>query len=103
MALTNAGTPAILRPEQVAALVTIPWQAASFALANTTMIAAQSPEVRLPIITDDVTAAFTPENTDIDPSDGQRQHAGSSGRCWWQHQPQPGASHRREFLRHHHT
>lgn len=64
----STGLP-ILRPEVVAALVTIPWQQASFWLRNTTLIAAQSPTVRLPILTQDLAAAFVPENTQITPSD----------------------------------
>lgn len=64
----STGIP-ILRPEQVAALVTIPWQAASFALAATTLIQAQSPTVRIPVIATDLTCGFVDENEQITPTD----------------------------------
>ena len=65
---SSTGIP-ILKPDQVAALVTIPWQAASFALAATTLIQAVSPEVRIPVIASDLTCGFVEENDQITPTD----------------------------------
>ena len=65
---SSTGLP-ILRPEVVEQLVTIPWTAASYALANTTLINAVAPTVRLPIVVLDLASGFVNENQQISPTD----------------------------------
>ena len=64
---TSAG--GILTPEEVGALVVQPVAAASVAMQIGTVVNTNSGEFRIPIVTNDAIAAWTPEGSDITPSD----------------------------------
>ncbi|MGB6147474.1 phage major capsid protein [Mycolicibacter algericus] len=66
--LTSSGA-AVLRPEQIGPLIVQPVQALSTALQVTTLLSTTSHEMRIPIVTGDVTASWTPEGSDITPAD----------------------------------
>lgn len=69
MSMTNAGNPALLRPEDVGALIIQPVAAASVAMQVGTIVRTTSPSYRLPIITGDATAGWFAEGAEITPSD----------------------------------
>ncbi len=63
----NYNKPAIL-PEAVEQLVTLPVQAASIAFQVGTLVATSNIEVRIPLVTADPSAAWTPEGGEITPT-----------------------------------
>ena len=65
---TNAAG-GILTPEEVGALIVQPVEAASVAMQIATVVPTNSGEFRIPIVTNDAVAAWTPEGSDINPSD----------------------------------
>jgi len=69
MALYTNNAEGILTPEQVGALVVQPVEAASVATQVSTVVPTASPDFRIPIVNADATAAWTPEGSDITPSD----------------------------------
>lgn len=66
---TTSGGPAILRPEEIGPLIVQPVQQLSTALQVSTVLSTTSHEMRIPIVTEDVEAAWTPEGSDITPDD----------------------------------
>lgn len=60
---------AVLKPEEVAALVVQPTTEAAVATRVATTLYTASQDMRIPIVTDDVTAAWTAEGAEIAPSD----------------------------------
>ncbi len=69
MALYTAAAGGILRPEEVGALVVEPVARESVAFAVSTVVRTESHDFRIPRITSDASAAWTPEGSDITPSD----------------------------------
>lgn len=69
MALYTSGAGGILTPEEVGALVVQPVERASVAMQIATVVHTSSHEFRIPTVTGDATAAWTPEGQDISPSD----------------------------------
>ena len=70
MALLTTNSGGVLSPEEVATLVVQPLQQKSVCLQTTTVVPmTSSGELRVPIITDDVSASWTQEGTEIDMSD----------------------------------
>lgn len=69
MALFTTGSEGILSPEEVGALVVQPVEKASVATQISTVVNTGSHEFRIPVVTGDVTAVWTPEGSDITPSD----------------------------------
>jgi len=69
MALYRTDAEGILTPEQVGALVVQPVESASVATQISTVVHTASPDFRIPIVTADASAAWTPEGSDITPSD----------------------------------
>lgn len=69
MALYTSGAEGILTPEEVGALIVQPVEKASVAMQVATVVHTGSHEFRIPIVTSDATAAWTPEGQDITPSD----------------------------------
>ena len=73
---TNAG--GILRPEEVGNLIVQPVEKASVAMQIATIVPTNSKDFRIPIVTDDVSAAWTAEGQDITPADAEvAQHGGA--------------------------
>lgn len=66
--LTSSGG-AILRPEEVAALIIQPVQELSAALQVTSVLSTMSHEMRIPIVKSDVSSSWTPEGSDITAQD----------------------------------
>lgn len=69
MPLYTTTAAGILTPEEVGTLVVQPTQAASVAMQIATVVQTESGEFRIPIVTDDAVAAWTPEGSDITASD----------------------------------
>lgn len=69
MAMQTAGNPGILRPEEVGPLVVEPVQRVSIGIQVSTRVTSGAKDFRLPIVTDDVSAAWTPEGSDITVTD----------------------------------
>lgn len=69
MPFHSADGAAILRPEQVAALVVQPVQDAAVSTQIATVIQTESKDTRFPIIKSDVQAAWTAEGAEITPTD----------------------------------
>lgn len=69
MPLYTTGAAGILTPEEVGQLVVQPVTAASVAMQIATVVQTNSGEFRIPIVTNDAIAAWTPEGSDITPSD----------------------------------
>lgn len=67
--MLNSTNPALLRPEDVGALVVQPVAAASVAMQVATIVTTDSPSYRIPIITADSTAGWYAEGAAITPSD----------------------------------
>lgn len=65
MALLRSAAGGILRPEEVGALVTKPVERESVAMQISTVVETQSSSFRIPIITADSTADWTPEGDEI--------------------------------------
>lgn len=68
MSLLSSGAGGILRPEEVGDLVVRPVERESVALQVSTVVKTKSPEFRIPIVTTDSTAAWTPEGDEITPT-----------------------------------
>lgn len=68
MPLYTAGAAGILTPEEVGALVVQPVETASIALQISTVVKTDSHSFRIPIITSDSSAVWTPEGEEITPS-----------------------------------
>lgn len=66
--LTSSGG-AILRPEEIGPLIVQPVQELSTALQVSSLLSTTSHEMRIPIVTSDVAAGWTPEGSDIAVSD----------------------------------
>ncbi|MCZ0727197.1 phage major capsid protein [Mycolicibacterium iranicum] len=69
MPLYTNNAAGILTPEEVGALVVQPVERASVAMQIATVVQTDSGEFRIPIVTNDAIAAWTPEGSDITPSD----------------------------------
>lgn len=69
MPLYTPGAAGILTPEEVGQLVVQPVTAASVAMQIATVVQTNSNEFRIPIVTNDAIAAWTPEGSDITASD----------------------------------
>ncbi|MDN4521413.1 phage major capsid protein [Mycolicibacterium austroafricanum] len=69
MPLYTTAAGGILTPEEVGALVVQPVERASVAMQIATVVPTNSGEFRIPIVTNDAIAAWTPEGSDITPSD----------------------------------
>lgn len=65
MALLSSGASGIIRPEDVGDLVVKPVERESVALTISNVVHTNSPSFRIPIITADSSAAWTPEGTEI--------------------------------------
>lgn len=68
MSLLSSGAGGILRPEDVGDLIIRPVERESVALQVSTVVKTKSPDFRIPIITADSAAAWTPEGDDITPT-----------------------------------
>lgn len=68
MPLYSNNAAGILSPEEVGALVVQPVQRASIAMTVATVVTTDRPSFRIPIITSDASAAWTPEGQEIDQS-----------------------------------
>lgn len=68
MALLSSGAAGILRPEEIGELVVTPVQRQSVAMQVSTVVPTMSASFRIPIITADSSAAWTPEGEEIAPS-----------------------------------
>ena len=69
MPLYTNNAAGILTPEEVGSLVVQPVERASVAMQIATVVQTDSGEFRIPIVTNDAIAAWTPEGSDITPSD----------------------------------
>lgn len=69
MPLYTNNAAGILTPEEVGSLVVQPVERASVAMQIATVVQTNSGEFRIPIVTNDAIAAWTPEGSDITPSD----------------------------------
>lgn len=69
MALYTSGAAGILKPEQIGPLILEPLQRESVAMQISSVIHTDSPELRFPRVTADVSAAWTPEGQEINPTD----------------------------------
>ncbi|RUP35020.1 MAG: phage major capsid protein [Mycolicibacterium sp.] len=68
MALLSSGAAGILRPEEIGELVVQPVQRQSVAMQVSTVVPTMSASFRIPIITADSSAAWTPEGEEITPT-----------------------------------
>lgn len=68
MALLSSGAAGILRPEEIGELVVQPVQRQSVAMQVSTVVPTMSASFRIPIITTDSSAAWTPEGEEITPT-----------------------------------
>lgn len=68
MSLLSSGGAGILRPEEVGELVVKPVEQASVAMQVSTVVPTMSASFRIPVITADSSAAWTPEGDEITPT-----------------------------------